>query len=232
MMRLRRGSALVEARLASVLLVLVAATAATVLRAQSRIANDISLRGERNDAARSALLTLQAELQSIDPRTDLHAVGRDSIATRIFRGIAIVCGSRDTITFARYRGLRLPDAAKDSALQLGVENVVAIQTVGTSAQACIPSRDEQVLALNMGAVPAPNSTWLVFETGAYHLSTNALRYRRGAESRQPITSEIIDDRQSSFRRMGDTSFRAIDVVLKDRRTNARAQATIGFANAR
>ncbi|HEY0809273.1 MAG TPA: hypothetical protein VGD49_03890 [Longimicrobiales bacterium] len=232
MMRVRRGSALIEALLASVLLVLVAATAATVLRTQSRIASDISLRGERNDAARSALLTLQAELQSIDPRPDLHAVGRDSIATRLFRGIAIVCGARDSITFARYRGLRLPDATKDSALQLGVENVVAVQTAATSAQTCFPAPDEQVLALNLGILPPPNSTWLIFETGAYHLSTNALRYRRGAESRQPITSEIIDDRHSSFRGMGDTSFRAIEVVLKDRRTNARAQATIGFANAR
>ena len=232
MTRVRRGSALIEALLASVLLTLVAATAATVLRAQSRIANDVSLRGERNDAVRSALLTLQAELQSIDPRTDLRAVGRDSIATRIFRGIAIVCGSRDSITFARYRGLRLPDGAKDSALQLGVENVVAIQTAGTSAQTCFPATDDQVLALNLGIVPAPNSTWLIFETGSYHLSTNALRYRRGAESRQPITSEIIDDRYSSFRATGDTSFRTIEVVLKERRTNARAQATIGFANAR
>jgi hypothetical protein len=34
---------------------------------------------------------------------------------------------------------------------------------------------------------------LVFETGSYSLSDGALRYRRGAAGRQPLTEAIIDD---------------------------------------
>ena len=33
---------------------------------------------------------------------------------------------------------------------------------------------------------------LVFETGTYHLSRGALRYRRGRGGRQPVTEEVLE----------------------------------------
>jgi hypothetical protein len=231
-MRVRRGTALIEAMIAGVLLSIVAAAGATLLRAQSRISQNATLRSERNDATRSALLTLQAELSAIAPLTDLRAIARDSIAARIFRGIAIVCGYRSETIFVRYRGLRLPDATKDSALQIGAENVVAIKTVGVSPPTCALARGEQVLALNLGTRPMSQSMWLVFETGAYLLNGHALRYRRGAESRQPITNEVIDARGSSFRLKQDSVTAQIAIELRDRHTDAIARATIKLRNAK
>jgi hypothetical protein len=230
--RARAGAALVEALVAGVLLSLVAATGTTLLRAQSRIAQDVTLRSERNDATRSAFLTLQAELQNIAPAADLRAIARDSVAARIFRGIAIVCGQRDAATFVRYRGLRLPDATKDSALQVGVENVVAIKTVSQVPDSCVSTGDDQVLALDFGISPQANSMWLIFESGVYHLSRNALRYRRSGETRQPITNEVIDVRRSSFQFTADSIIDFINVELRDTRTNAIAPGTIRLRNAR
>jgi hypothetical protein len=227
---LRAGAALIEAVVAGVLLSLVAATATTLLRSQSRIAQDVTLRSERNDATRSALLTLRADLQNVAPATDVYAVARDSIAARIFRGIAIVCGRRDNTTLLRYHGLRLADAKKDSAVQVGVENVVAINTVAAAPGSCVTTTSEQVLALDFGMPVLPNSMWLIFESGAYHLSGNALRYRRGTETRQPITNEVINVPRSSFGFTGDSIIDAIDVELRDKRTNAIAQTTIRLRN--
>jgi hypothetical protein len=225
-MRTRAGAALVEVLIAAVLLAIVAAAGATLLRAQSRIANDVTVRSERNDASRSALLTLQAELRHIAPRTDLRAIARDSIAARIFRGVAVVCGHRDSLTLVRYRGLRMPDARKDSALQVGVENVAAIENVATHQAMCTAAPGEEILAINLAPRAPDNSMWLVFESGSYHLSSHALRYRRGAESRQPITNEIIDVRRSGFDFTQDSLIRSIEVTLTDRRTEMTAIAVI------
>lgn len=221
-----------EALVAGVLLSLVAATATTLLRSQTRIAQDVTVRSERNDATRSALLTLQADLQNVAPPADVYAIARDSIAARIFRGIAVVCGRRDHLTLVQYHGLRLADARKDSALQVGVENAVAINAVAAAPAACLTSSNQEVFALDLGVQVPPNSMWLIFESGAYHLHDNALRYRRGAETRQPITNEVIDVRRSGFQFAHDSIIAAINVELRDKRTNGIAHSTIRLRNAK
>lgn len=231
-MQLRDGAALVEALVATVLAALVAAAGTALLQAQSRVATNVTLRSERNDAARSALLTLQAELREASAVTDVHAVARDSIAARIFRGLAIVCAVREAQIYVRYRGLRLPDIVKDSMLQVGVENSADIEAVAPQNSGCSRNPDEVLLALVITESVAPGSMWLIFESGSYHLSGHALRYRRGSESRQPITNEVLDDRGSSFAAVGDSITRAVDVSLKDRYSISLRRSTIAVLNSR
>jgi hypothetical protein len=222
----------VEVIVAGVLSSIVLACAAMLLQSQSRMAHNISTRSERNDAGRSALLTLRAELQTVTPATDLRSIARDSIASRIFRGIAVVCGFRSGSTYVRYEGLRLPDPAKDSAVQVGIENVTVLESVSSNDDACPHTINEEVLTFTWQTAAPIGSLWLVFESGAYHLSTNALRYRRGAESRQPITNEIINDRASSFAAVRDTQTRGVRVTLRDRASAAVARDNVLLLNRR
>ena len=225
------GAALLETFVAAALGAMVATTGTALLRAQARIAEQTTLRSERNDAMRSALLTLHAELRALTS-ADIRAVGRDSVAGRILRGVATVCGERDGRTLVRYRGLRLPDPSKDSASQVGVENVGALISVSAAAGACVIQTGEETLAVALTTRASPGSMWLVFESGAYHLNGNALRYRRNGESRQPITSEVIDVKRSAFSTAPVSMTRALHVSLTDKRTAARAQMLIRLPNSR
>jgi hypothetical protein len=230
MLRTRAGFALIEVLVAGVLAMLVLAAAALMLQGQSRLAQHTSARSETNDAMRSALMTLRAELQPLAPAFDLRAFARDSIASRIFRGVGVVCGYRPGSTFMRYEGLRLPDPAKDSMLQIGIENRAALIGVSAADDACPHNSSAQVLALTLTEPATIGSMWLVYESGAYHLSTNALRYRRGVESRQPITGEVINDRASGFVVAPDSLVRAVGVQLRSRAGNTRAREQILLLN--
>ncbi|HEY0306269.1 MAG TPA: hypothetical protein VGC44_14945 [Longimicrobiales bacterium] len=215
-MRSRAGVALIEVLVAAIVGAIVIAIALVLLQAQTAITRDITTRSERNDAARSALAILRAELRN-STAADVRAINRDSISGRIFRGLAIVCGFSAPDVFARYRGLRLPDPAKDSALQLGPENVVAVGYVRADSTACPHGSGEQVLVVRWNAPVRTGASWLIFETGGYHLSTHALRYRQGVSSRQPVTNEVFDDTRSAFTGIADTVLlRRIVVDLDDR----------------
>ncbi|HET9438823.1 MAG TPA: hypothetical protein VFO52_01555 [Longimicrobiales bacterium] len=220
-MRNRAGAALLEALVAALLGALVTGTAVLLLQAQTRIARSTSERSERNDAIRSVLQVLRAELQSLEPRNDLRAVARDSVAARIIRGVAVICGSDGTYSHARYRGLRLPDPAKDSALQIGVENVIPILAAHTDSAACSPTAGEDVVSFSWSGFAPVGSMWLIFESGSYHLSGNALRYRRGTESRQPITNEVIDHARSSLEYRAVTTGIAIQIESRQQRMPTR-----------
>jgi hypothetical protein len=229
-MRAREGMALMEVLVAGVLSTLVLGSAAALLQAQAKLAYDVSARSERNDAMRSAVLTLRAELRAIAPATDLRAVGRDSIASRVFRGSAVICGFRSGVTYARYRGLRLPDPAKDSVVQVGAENTSVLLTVSQSLGSCPHATGEDVLTFNVAAAAPVGSMWLVFENGAYHVSTQAVRYRQGADSRQPITNEVINDRASWFAITGDTLARGLRIYLRHRGSVAAVMDNFALLN--
>lgn len=232
-MRAREGIALVEVLVAAVLSGVVLASSAMLLSGQNRLAVSITNRSERNDATRSVMMILDSELNALLAEHDLRAVGRDSIASRIFRGVAIVCGFRSGWTYARYRGLRLPDPAKDSVLQLGIENTAALSSASVSDDACPHAPGENVLALTWPASPPMiGSIWLIFESGSYHLNSHALRYRRGAESRQPITNEVINDRASSFAALADTLVKGMHIQLSHRSGNFTQSSSMFLRNSR
>ncbi|HEX6559194.1 MAG TPA: hypothetical protein VF021_07010, partial [Longimicrobiales bacterium] len=67
--------------------------------------------------------------------------------------------------------------------------------------------------------------------GSYYLSTNALRYRRAAEGRQPITDQLIDTQRSHF--LSDANGRGLSVQLRsvgDLTPRALGESHIRFAN--
>ena len=213
----RGGFALLEVLVAAVLGTIIVGLAVLLLQAQSTVARDVTVRSERNDAIRTTFAILSAELRNITP-TDVRAIGRDSFVTRIFRGLAVVCGFSGRDVFVRYHGLRLPNPAKDSALQVGPENVVALASVRSDSTACSSNAGEQVLVITWPAEPRVGAAWLMFETGSYHLNTHALRYRQGIAGRQPITTEVLDDGHSAFIPVADSILRALDIGLRDRYT--------------
>src|SRR5690606_14160692 len=128
----------------------------------------------------------------------VRSIGSDSVAARIMRGMAIVCGKESGQLRVRYRGLGLPDPSKDSVLQVGMENTAPLTSARTDSTACPTRAGETALVMAWPAEAAAGTVWLVFEAGSYHLNNYALRYRRGAESRQPITNEVINHTRCYF----------------------------------
>lgn len=230
-MHRRAGSGILEVLVAALLGTIIVGLAVMLLQTQSVVARDATVRSERNDAMRSAFAILNAELRNIVP-ADVRAVARDSVVTRIFRGLGVVCGFNRPDVYIRYRGLRLPDPAKDSALQAGPDNVVAVAYVRADSSGCTRSPGDQLLAVRWTGEPRIGATWLIFESGGYHLSTHALRYRQGVASRQPITNEVLDDARSAFLPVADSVLRGIGISLHDRYVTSVVRGRLPLRNAR
>ena len=137
------------------------------------------------------------------PRRELrHGVpGRDwwidgdSIALRAFRGTGLLCGHdgvADEVVVS-FRGDRLPEPDKDSVLFVlsnGDHAIARLASVGSTAPGCGAGFGPAAVWRLDRAVPADAVVARLFERGSYHLSGGALRYRRGASGRQPLTPEV------------------------------------------
>jgi hypothetical protein len=139
---------------------------------------------------------LRRELRHGVPGRDWVGEG-DSISLRAFRGAAAVC-SNDTVAaqlVVSYRGERAPDPSKDSVLLLGGDGTSvprALVGAGVSPSPCSGPGGGAAQRWTLDQ-PAPRGTVAVkiYERGSYHLSGAALRYRRGASGRQPLTPEVL-----------------------------------------
>ncbi|MGQ0815138.1 MAG: hypothetical protein ACT4O1_11815 [Gemmatimonadota bacterium] len=226
----RSGAALIELVTAAVVMGILAVACATLIHSQVTLVRSISERAAANEALRTARLLLRAEFRDVDA-SDVRAVGRDSLAARVFRGRAVVCIVEYPNAVLRYRGMRVPEPEKDSLLLVGEERVVAFSLGGTTRESCIPRSDEQVVTIATEVRLRANSVVLIFESGTYHLANNALRYRRAAEGKQPITDELIDHRASRFD--AEPRGRGIRVRLRSRADApavTAADTRIGFSN--
>jgi type II secretory pathway component PulJ len=121
-------------------------------------------------------------------------VGGDSLSIRAFRGAAIVCesDSASASLVVSYSGDRAPDPSKDSLLlfdAVGGREVRALVASSTSSLPCGGIGEPTAWQIDRGASPSTVVAKL-FERGSYHLSDAALRYRRGASGRQPLTPEV------------------------------------------
>lgn len=139
---------------------------------------------------------LRRELRNGVPERDWIAEG-DSVSLRAFRGAAAVCAS-DTSSaqlVVSYRGDRAPDPSKDSVLLVGREGMSvprALVGTGVSPSLCVgPGAGASQRWTLDQAAPAGTVAAKIFERGSYHLSGAALRYRRGASGRQPLTPEVL-----------------------------------------
>jgi hypothetical protein len=92
-----------------------------------------------------------------------------------------------------YRGDRAPDPSKDSVLLVtgtGLSVVRALVGTGAASTPCPTWAGASTRwRLDLGA-PARVVVARLFERGSYHLADAALRYRRGASGRQPLTPEV------------------------------------------
>ena len=197
----RAGYTLPEVMAALALSGMVAVLAGSLLQSQARIARDTAERARRTEALRTASHVLTTELRWLTPDTDLRVLNSDSLTLRAFRGRGIVCAYDDLSALLRYTGLRSPDAAKDSVLVLRdtmYEAAVALQAAAPAAAGCITDASEQLQRVVVGIPLRVGDVLAFFESGTYYLTANALRYRLGAEGRQPITAELFDGRVTRF----------------------------------
>jgi hypothetical protein len=197
---MRQGSALLELLTATVLLMMLAAACAALIRADAMVVLAAQERSAVDEAHRIAAGVLSAEYRTATS-TDTRASARDSLSGRVFRGFAIVCAQTAGKTVARYRGLRAPDAAKDSILIAGEDAVSDFRTTAVGRSTCPAGQDEEIIAMTPARSLPIGAALLFFETGSYYLSTNALRYRRGGEGRQPLTEDRLREDVMDMRRI-------------------------------
>jgi hypothetical protein len=132
-------------------------------------------------------------------------VSADSLSVRAFRGLGVVCGPGPTPRdlHVLIRGVRAPDPTKDSILVLDTDGrwtALALDDVA-AAPSCDPRGVAPSQLWHLSG-PAGGNAILArwFERGSYHVSARAVRYRRGAGGRQPLTPEVVRTPASGFSR--------------------------------
>lgn len=193
----RCGTTLAELLLALTIALLMGAVLLGLLLAQLALARMTAQQAYTAEAVRTATHVLAAEVRRTRPQ-DVRALARDSLALRSFRGTGILCSANGADIHVRYRGDRIPDVRKDSVLLLPSERAVPLVDVRAAPAECALQPGEVTLALRL-TIPAVNeAAVLIFESGAYYLTARALRYRLGAEGRQPLTTEAFIHPQTRF----------------------------------
>lgn len=197
MRRSVEGATLVET-LVALLLGLLVLQAGMAAVGRTRLAHARTM--ERADALSAVRLTgalLRAETEAGRAGEDWVMDG-SSLALRAYRGTGLVCGEHEAprALVVSYAGYRRPDPTKDSVEVVyadGARTVIELTGLTTGPLTCQGTAIEGSLTLELG-VPVPPGGVLarVFERGAYSLSDRALRYRRGAGGRQPLTPEILE----------------------------------------
>ena len=200
------------------------AVIAGILMTQMRLARLAAEQAASAEAVRTTSAILSAEVRRATS-ADVSAWGSDSLSMRGFRGAALPCGTTTMGTLVRFTGDRMPDPAKDSVLIISQsgESGTALNAWNAAAGTCITHPGETVLELRTSGPVPPKSVLLVFESGSYHLSTGALRYRIGGGGRQPLTTPILRHPYSRF-----TDVTAQDVRFQIEVGRIRSRHTAAF----
>ncbi len=228
-MSVRAGYSLLEATTAVLAGAVACAALAALLHAGDRLAEARGRRLARLETIRIADAVLRRELGVVDPTADLAGAGQDSVALRLFRAFAVVRGAATTGgVLVAYAGDREPDPERDSLLPLAPPGGVAwpLRAATPVREPCpgaspgdgvaaVPGSVSGCYAFETASAPAPGTVLLLFQHGTYALSGAALRVRHGAEGRQPLTGEWLDDRRTSLvvRATGEPRSARVDVVL-------------------
>jgi hypothetical protein len=180
---------------------LVAAVLLGLLAAQVRITRQATRRAAEADAMRVTAHVIGGELRRM-AAADLRAVSADSASVRAMRGLAVPCAADGDPLTVRYRGDRLPDPRKDSVLVLSAlrpERASRLADVHpASSGACEVRPGEARMRWTLEPPAESASVLLLFEAGSYYLTARALRYRLGAEGRQPVSSEVFVHPETRF----------------------------------
>lgn len=198
-MRGRRGTSIVEALVALLLGLFVVHLGLTTIQRLKGFQERAARRHDTLTASRISRTVLRGELARGEAGVD-WIVARDSVAVRAFRGTGAVCpsaGGVDELVVA-YRGDRLPDPVKDSVEVTTAEGeraVLDLLSSDPSPGACpgaSPGESPTRWRVD-GTVPTGTVLGRIFESGSYHLTGAALRYRIGAGGRQPLTPSVWRD---------------------------------------
>lgn len=201
----RSGFTMVEMIVALTLTGLFAAALLGAIAPAERAARWHARQVVRGEAVRTTVAILTAELRYVSPVTDIHGIGADTIAMRVFRGTGVVCAVAAAGPIVRYTGLRRPEPAKDSALVIhgdGSASAARVAAVTRVASECATRGDEDLIRVELDPPPTAPAVILVFESGSYHLADRALRYRQGDSGRQPLTAEAFAGRGNRFETVG------------------------------
>jgi hypothetical protein len=182
---------------------------ATFVESSVRWHRSIVSRAEGLEVARTVWAVLDEELGPARRGRDWALDSAGALELRAFRGFGRVCpsagGAGLTVAF---RGERLPEAVRDSALVLrsdGEWTSTPLAAVGAASGASTCAIQPGESALHIEGPPEGEPAAVLvrfFERGSYHLAEAAFRYRRGGGGRQPLTPERIGP-GSSFSLAGD-----------------------------
>ncbi len=246
----RSGASLPEAITAVLVGTIACACMAALLHGGERLAEARARRLARLETIRITAGVLRRELAVSDPAADLDGAGRDSVALRLFRGLAVACS---TIAQGRvlvaYAGEREPDPARDSLLPLAPPGAAPLPlraaarapapcpaAPATAAAAPLASPGAQGAGgwyvLDTPTAAAAATPFLLFQHGTYALGEGALRVRHGAEGRQPLTGEWLDDRRTTLvlRPERDPPVARVDVTLAFRAAGPPARLRLPLPN--
>ncbi len=186
----RPGVTLPELILVAWLFALVLGAVGKFAAAQGQLVARIHDRVRVAEVVRVAQVVLGAELRALAP-ADVSAFADDSLRIRAVRGGGPVCQARNEQLTVRFRGVRRPEPAKDSLLLIragdtdgptfAISDVVSDPTCGPGGLRLTLERE----------VADATGLALLFETGSYSIGDGALRYRRGAGGRQPLTEAVL-----------------------------------------
>ncbi len=193
--RARAGATIAEAIVALMVGLLVLQLGLSTLARFRSAQVRISARSDALVALRIGRHVLRRELRHGVADRDWIAEG-DSLSLRAFRGMGFLCeaDSAAAEVVVAYAGERAPDPAKDSILFVSGDGEVAVRALAGVATAapCSGTLPGGPARWRLDG-PAPSGAVIgrIFERGSYHLSGAALRYRRGASGRQPLTPEVL-----------------------------------------
>lgn len=215
----RRGITVVEVLVALLTTALVLQLSLRALADARRIGTSVLSQVDGVEAVRTTRALLRRELRVGLPGRDWTAFSPDSIRLRAFRGVGRVCpGNHATAELlVDWRGVRRPDAQKDSVLFLvadGSWHTSDLVAVRASNRPCEADQAARVDAWTLSTLPPERVVLVrVYESGSYHIADRALRYRPGMAGRQPLTGEVLATPQSGFFTRGDV----LGIALEGRR---------------
>jgi len=188
----RDGHTFIEVIVVLLALSIITAVSAASLTTVTRLGRIAGDEAERLAARRTFALLVAWEVGSLMPGPDGLQLSADTFALRAFRGRGVVCAVGST-TRLNYRGLRAPDATKDSLLVLEgrtAEHTLPYTGGAWSPGSCVAPAGEQTLEVTTPGLDLHDIV-LFFERGSYHIANGALRYRRGPGGRQPVTADVF-----------------------------------------
>jgi hypothetical protein len=196
-MRNHGGFTLAEALVVLFLTAVLAHGGWSVLATVRRSCEKAAVSAERLETVRTVAWVLGQELGGGRPYQDWWPGDGDTLGLRAYRGIALApVLALDGVVHVCFRGMRAPNPAKDSVAFLsssGSWTVHGLVSRVREENGCMAGLGGWMEMWVLEPVPGESVFGRLYERGSYHLVDGALRYRRGAGGRQPLTPARIAD---------------------------------------